>query len=408
MAVAGEKLTSGSQFHADVISGSDGTLAKRYREAGFVFLGRTNVPELALSFTTEGDFHGIARNPWDPERTPGGSTGGGAAAVAAGVVPIAQGSDGAGSIRVPAAHCGVFGLKPSRIRNPSGPAMGVGNAGMGTPHAVTRSVRDCARLLDATSGPDIGDAYAVPPPARPYADEIEREPGQLRIGLVLEAPDGAEYDDDCRVAATAAARLCEDLGHAVELIEPELDHSGLKWAWRTIAATSAARGIDKAAAARGIDDPLSQLEPVTAEWIRLGRSVSGIDYLGAVQVLEASSRTMGRFFERCDIFLSPTTAQVAPRLGFLRDDSVGFEQSYNRFWNHAPHAPAFNASGCPAMSVPLHWTEGGLPVGVQFGAAFGNEGLLVSLAAQLERAKPWFHRRPDLKWMATPVAEATS
>lgn len=407
MAVKGRPLTSGSRLFADVVSADDGTLARRYRAAGFVFLGRTNVPELALNFTTESDLHGIARNPWDPKRSPGGSTGGGAAAVAAGIVPIGQGSDGAGSIRVPAAHCGVFGLKPSRMRVPSGP-MGVGNAGMATLHAVTRSVRDSARLLDATSGPDIGDAYAAPAPMRPYVEELDRPPGALRIGLILEGPEGAPYDPECRAAAESAARLCADLGHQVEPARLEIDNAQVKWAWRTVAASSAALGVARHAAAKGIADPLALLEPATIGWIRSGRAVPATDYVKAVQILDASSRAMGRFFQRHDIFLSPTTAQVAPVLGWLRDDGIGFDAAYDRFWNHAPHAPLFNASGCPAMSVPLHWTDAGLPVGVQFGAAYGEDGLLIALAAELERARPWFHRRPDLGAFAEPAAAATA
>lgn len=406
MAVRGRPLTSGSRLYADVVSEADGTLAARYRQAGFVFLGRTNVPELALSFTTESDFHGPARNPWDPARTPGGSTGGGAAVVAAGIVPIAQGSDGAGSIRVPAAHCGVFGFKPSRARNPSGPA-GVGNAGMSTPHALTRSVRDCAHLLDAAGGPDVGDAYAAPPPERPFAQELERAPKGLRIGLILDGPEGAPYDADCRAGAEAAAGLCAALGHHVEPAVLEMDNAQVKWAWKTIAASSAALGVARFAEAKGIADPLALLEPVTADWIRLGRGVMATDYVRAVQTIEATSRAMGRFFQNYDLLLSPTTAQVAPPLGWLRDDRLGFEGNYNRFWNHAPHAPLFNASGCPGMSVPLHWTASGLPVGVQFGAAFGRDGLLIALAAELERAQPWAHRRPDLARALAFTADAT-
>ncbi len=402
MAVRGQPLTSGSRLYAEVTSAADGTLASRYRKAGFIFLGRTNVPELALNFTTESDLHGIARNPWDPTRSPGGSTGGGAAAVAAGIVPIGQGSDGAGSIRVPAAHCGVFGLKPSRMRVPSGPA-GVGNAGMSTLHALTRSVRDSARLLDATAGADVGDAYACPAPDRPFTEELERAPKGLRIGLVLDGPADAPYSAECRSAAEAAAQLCLDMGHSVELARMEIDNDQAKLAWRTIAASSAALGVARHAAARGIADPLSLLEPVTADWIRLGQTISAMDYVKAVQVLDGSSRAMGRFFQRYDLFLSPTTAQVAPPLGWLRDDRLGFEASYDRFWNHAPHAPLFNESGCPAMSLPLYQTAGGLPVGVQFGAALGGEGLLIALAAELERALPWAGRRPDLARLTAGV-----
>lgn len=405
MAVKGRPLTSGSRLYANVVSPEDGTLARRYRAAGFVFLGRTNVPEMALNFTTESDLHGPALNPWDPSRSTGGSTGGGAAAVAAGIVPIGQGSDGAGSIRVPGAHCGVFGLKPSRMRVPSGP-MGVGNAGMATLHALTRSVRDSAALLDATSGPDVGDAYAAPPPRRPYVEELTRQPGPLRIGLVLDGPESAPYDAECAAGATAAAHLCAAMGHHVEPAVLEIDNTQIKWAWRTIAASSAATGVARHSMLHGIADPLSLLERTTADWIRTGQAISATDYVKAVQVLDATSRAMGTFFQRYDVFLSPTTAQIAPPLGWLRDDYLEFEGAYDRFWNHAPHAPLFNASGCPAMSVPLHWTPSGLPVGVQFGAALGEEGILIALAAELERAQPWAGRRPVLNNLATAVVTA--
>lgn len=397
MAVRGRPLTSGSRLYADVVSDADGTLATRYRKAGFVFLGRTNVPELALSLTTESDLHGVARNPWDLTRSPGGSTGGGAAAVAAGIVPIAQGSDGAGSIRVPAAHCGVFGFKPSRMRNPPGPA-GVGNAGMSTLHALTRSVRDCAWLLDASNGPDVGDPYAAPAPLRPYAEELNPRaaPTGLRIGLLTEGSACAGYDPECRAAAEAAARLCESLGHRAEPVALVLDNDRLKWAWKTIAASSAALGVMRFAALKGIGEPCSLLEPTSVAWVEHGRSVPATDYVAAVQILEASSRAMGRFFDSFDIFLSPTTAQIAPPLGWLRDDALDLDTFFTRFWNHAPHAALFNASGCPAMSVPLGWTAAGLPVGVQFGAAYGADGLLIALAAQLEAAQPWAGRRPSV------------
>ncbi|OBZ95634.1 6-aminohexanoate hydrolase [Pararhizobium polonicum] len=390
VAVKGVPLTSGSRLHAEVISPADSTLGTRLRQAGFVFAGRTNTPELALSFTTEGRFHGPARNPWDLSRTPGGSSGGAAAVVAAGIVPMSQCSDGAGSIRVPAAHCGVFGMKPSRLRNPSGPALAEGIAGMSTPHAISRSVRDNAMMLDATHGADIGDPWASPPVEGSFLDAVSRPPRALRIGMEVTG------NADCRAAVEAAARLCESLGHHVELAAPQYDREAIKNVWFTISAVSVSRGVRGLAAARGIESPLAMLEPVNAEWVRKGDEISGTDYLGAVSALHQSSRAMGRYFSDYDIYLSPTTAEVAPKLGWLSGEGMSVDAFFERFWAHAPLTAVFNASGCPAMSVPLHWTETGLPVGVQFGAAYGAEALLFSLAGQLEMASPWARRRPQI------------
>lgn len=398
VAVDGAPLSLGSRLFADQVSAADNTLAARYRAAGFVFTGRTNTPELALSFTTESALHGPARNPWDLTRSPGGSSGGAAAAVAAGLAPVAQSSDGAGSTRVPAAHCGVFGFKPTRMRNPVGPAQAEGIAGMSTPHAVTRSVRDCARMLDVSAGPDLGDPYAAPAPAGPFADALERPPKRLRVALALDAPEGIAMDDACAEAARDAARLCSDLGHQVEEAAPDYDNAALKRAWRVIAAVSTARSVDAAGAARGLEAPDALLEPVNAEWAEEGRRTSGTAYLGAVRTLHGTARAMGRFFARHDVLLSPTTAEIAPPLGALAGAGVSLDAFYDRFWAHAPLTAVFNASGCPAMSVPLFWTEAGLPVGAQFGAGFGNDALLLALAAELEAARPWFGRRPPRRF----------
>jgi amidase len=383
-------ITSGTGLHQGVVSPADSTMGTRLRKAGFAFLGRTNTPELALSFTTEGTYHGPARNPWDLSRTPGGSSGGAAAAVAAGIVPMTQCSDGAGSIRVPAAHCGVFGLKPSRARTPFGPVLVETVGGMGTLHAISRSVRDSAAMLDVTHGSDIGDPWGPPPMEGTFLEAVSRPPRSLKIGMEVTG------DADCRVGVEAAAALCESLGHTVELAAPAYDREAVSRAWLTIAAVNIARGTANLAKARNIADPLALLEPVNSEWVRMGETLSGTDYLGAIDALHQSSRAMGRYFSQYDIYLSPTTAEVAPKLGHLAGAGLSVEEFFQRFWNHAPLTAVFNASGCPAMSVPLHWTEAGIPVGVHFGAAFGAEALLFSLAGQLEAASPWAMRRPKL------------
>lgn len=394
VAVRGEPMTSGTRLHQGVRSPADSTVGARLRRAGFVFMGRTNTPELALSFTTEGDFHGVARNPWDPTRSPGGSSGGAAALVGAGIVPLTQASDGAGSIRVPCAHTGTFGFKPSRLRNPHGPLQAEGMAGMSTLHGISRSVRDSAAMLDATHGADVGDPWACPPPSGSFLAAAGRPPGRLRIGMQVEGPADYPLSPEVVDATQDAARLLVELGHDVEVAAPAYDNKALARAWFTVAAVNVGRGVKGFAAARGIADPLALLEPVNAEWARRSQEISGEDYLGAVQTLQATSRAMGAFFQTYDIYLSPVTAQIAPRLGELAGTGLGPEEFFHRFWAHAPLTAVFNSSGCPAMSVPLHWTAEGIPVGIHFGAAYGAEELLFSLAGELERARPWAARRP--------------
>jgi amidase len=393
-AVAGTPLTGGSRLTEDIVSAQDGTLAQRYKAAGLVLIGKTNTPEFALSFATEPAAHGPTRNPWDLSRGPGGSSGGSSAAVAAGMVPMAHASDGAGSTRLPASHCGVFGFKPSRIRNPVGPDISEGIAGMGTPHALSRSVRDNAALLDASHGPDIGDPYAVPPPLRSFREEVGRNPGPLKIGLMTRSPLGTPVDPQCAAAARAAAGLCASLGHYVKDAELEFDAAALKHAWRVIAGVGLAQQVDLHAKRRGLADWRAYVQPVNAEWAEEGRRWSGADYMRAVAQLHRTARALGRFFQQFDVFLSPTVAELPPVLGQMAGTGMSLDQFYDQFWQHGPFTCAFNAAGCPAMSVPLSQSKEGLPIGVHFGARFGHDGMLFALAGQLEQAKPWSARRP--------------
>lgn len=396
VAVKGELLTSGSRLYENVRSPSDSTMGARLRNAGFVFMGRTNTPEMALSFTTEGDFYGATRNPWDTGRSPGGSSGGAAALVSAGIAPLAQASDGAGSIRVPCAHTGTFGFKPSRMRTPHGPVQAEGIAGMATLHGISRSVRDSAALLDATHGPDIGDPWASPPAGGRFLDAVSHPPKSLRIGMQIDGPDGYPLSPTVVEATKRAAQLLADLGHVVEIARPAYDNGALAEAWFAIAAVNVARGVKKFAQARGIAAPFSYMENVNAQWAERTETISGTDYLEAVQTLHGTSRAMGRFFQTYDIYLSPVAADIPPELGQLAGTGLDPETFFHRLWAHAPLTAVFNASGCPAMSVPLEWTPEGLPIGIHFGAAYGCEELLFSLAGQLEIAAPWAHRRPEL------------
>ncbi|TBW41345.1 amidase [Siculibacillus lacustris] len=392
--VAGTILSTGSRLFADVVSPSDSTLAARQKAAGLVLIGKTNTPEFALSFTTEPEAFGVTRNPWDLGRTPGGSSGGSAAAVAAGYVPMAHASDGAGSTRVPAAHCGLFGFKPSRMLNPLGPVAVEGIAGMSTPHAVSRSVRDSAALLDATAGPDVGDPYAVPLGDGPYLAEVGRDPGILRIGYTPVSPLGTPIDPDCAAAAHAAALFCADLGHVVEACPAGYDAAALKAAWRVIAGVNVLAAVEARAAALGLADPTSMMEAVDAAWIEEARRLPATAYLAAISTLHRTARALGRFFVDYDVLLSPVTAEPAPPLGRLAGAGKTLDAFYDDFWRHAPFTCVFNAAGFPAMSVPLGTSAGGLPIGVQFGAGLGRDATLFRLAGQLERARPWFDRRP--------------
>jgi amidase len=395
LAVADTPLTTGSALFRGFVSPADGTLAGRLRAAGLVIIGKTNVPELAMSFTTEPKAFGATRNPWNLAHGAGGSSGGSAAAVASGMVPMAHASDGAGSTRLPAAHCGLFGLKPSRMRLPFGPAVAEGIAGMSGPHCLSWSVRDCAALLDATHGPDVGDPYAAPPVDGTFLAAVARAPGRLRIGLATASPLGGAVDPACVAAAEDAAALCEALGHDVEPAAPGYDAARLKWAWRVISAASCFMQVTGRAKALGISDWRAMLEPVNAEWADEGSTISAALYAEAIAALHATSRAMGAFFSRYDIYLSPTTAETAPTLGVLADRGDGLDPFYGRFWQHGPFTAVFNASGCPAMTVPFGLSPARLPVGVQMGAAFGAETILFALAGQIEVARPWFNSRPD-------------
>lgn len=390
----GTILSTGSALFKDAVSGRDGTLTARYKAAGLVILAKSNTPEFALSFTTEPDAFGPTRNPWDLSRSPGGSSGGSTAAVAAGYVPMANTSDGAGSTRLPASHCGLFGLKPSRMVNPLGPVVVEAIAGMSTPHAASWSVRDNAALLDVSGGPDIGDPYLSPVGPQSYLSQVERDPSRLRIGFTPDSPLGTPVDPECARVAREAAALCESLGHSVEICEPGYDAQALKAAWRIIVGANVAPAVEMRGRALGLADPLAHIEPVNAEWVEEARRLPATAYVGAVNTLHQMARAMGRFFQRYDILLSPAAAELPPKLGVLAGAGKTLDAFYDAFWQHAPYTCVFNASGCPAMSVPLGMSGDGLPVGVQFGAGFGQDGLLYSLAGQLERARPWSHRRP--------------
>ena len=392
----GTVTANGSRLFADAVADHDSEIVARYRRAGLVIVGKTNTPELGLATTTEPRLFGPTRNPWSASHSAGGSSGGAAAAVAAGMVPTAHATDGGGSIRIPASCCGLFGLKPTRARTPAGPMVGEGWSGASIGHAITRTVRDSAALLDAVAGSDVGDPYWAPPPARPFLSEVGAEPRQLRIALCTTPWNGMTVDARCREAAQSAAKLCEALGHTVEDARPEIDVAALGQAQRVIIAGNVRNALETRATALGRALEPEDVEKATWRTAQYGREATAADYARSVQVVHRAGRAVGRFFQHWDILLTPTMCNPPHELGAIdtmTDDVDTFQQA---LLSTIAFTSLFNASGNPAMSVPLHWTPDGLPVGVQFVAPFGDESTLFRLAAQLESTHPWADRRPPV------------
>jgi amidase len=393
---AGTAMTEGSRYlSGHYTTAQDSELVARVKRAGLVVLGKTNTPEFGILPTTEPRLFGPAHNPWDVARTPGGSSGGSAAAVAAGMVPMAHANDGGGSIRIPASCCGLFGLKPTRARNPVGPHYGDLFCGLVAEHALTRSVRDSAALLDVTAGPAPGDPYWAPPPTRPFAQEVGAPPGRLRIAVSTSASNGAPVHPDCVAAVQDAARLAASLGHVVEETEPAVPGDVVANAFITLWSAGCAWGIDDWARRTGRTPSADDLEPLTVVLAEMGRRRTGPDLLLALQDLQAVSRTVAAFFTSHDVWLTPTLAEPPPPLGSFDDPDDAFH-GLRRSAAFVPYTPLANATGQPAMSVPLFWNAAGLPIGTHWVGRFGDEATLFRLAAQLEAARPWAGRRPPI------------
>jgi Asp-tRNA(Asn)/Glu-tRNA(Gln) amidotransferase A subunit family amidase len=392
--VAGMPLTFGSRLYRRFVSETDSEITLRYRRAGLVIFGRTTSPEFGLTATTESVLWGETRNPWNTGRTSGGSSGGASATVAAGIIPAAHASDGGGSIRIPASCCGLFGLKPTRARVPSGPHAGEGWGGMSTAHAVSWSVRDSAALLDAVQGPDPGAPYHAPAPERPYLEEVTRAPGRLRIGLQTEAFNGAPTHPECRDAALAAAKLCETLGHQVEPVRLELDSAALGRAAQVLIASNVQATCEDAAAALGREVSSELVENITFFMVQGARAATAADYARAMRTIHATGRAVESFFTRYDLLLTPTMAAPPVAIGELALAQAPSADYIARIAAATGYTQAFNAGGQPAMSVPLASAKDGMPLGVQFAARFGDEATLFRLAGQLEQAQPWRDRRP--------------
>jgi amidase len=399
---AGQPISNGCRALAEVlpVSDADTTLVGRFKAAGFVTAGRTNSPEFGSVPTTEPVAWGPTHNPWDLTRTPGGSSGGSAAAVAAGLVPIAHASDGGGSIRIPASCCGLVGLKPSQGRISLGPVRDESN--LGVELCVSRTVRDTARLLDAVQGPGVGDTMIAPPPARPYVDELGASPGRLRVGLLDHHPYGGDVHPDCAAAAQLAGALLESLGHDVEPGFPAaLADASFSSRFGAMWSTNMGVSATRVAAMLGRELRPGELEPVNQAQVDWARSVNGVDYALAVAANVAFRRAVQQWWaDGWDLLVTPTLGEPPPVLGSFAADEADPMAPMRRSATFVPFTPAFNASGQPAISLPLHWvtTDDGatLPIGVQLVAAYGREDLLLRVASQLESAAPWSDRHPPI------------
>ena len=414
---AGVAHSSGSRALHNFVPTKDSALVTRWQAAGLNIMGKTNTPEFALMGVTEPALFGPARNPWNLGHTPGGSSGGAAAAVAAGIAPVAGAGDGGGSIRIPAACCGLFGLKPSRGRVPTGPEQGEKWQGAAVEHVLTRSVRDSAALLDATLGPDPGALYFLPPPARPYLNEVSRPPGRLRIGFSLGHPLGKPLHPECATAVREAAALLESLGHHVEEVPLPFDGQAVARAFLML--YFGETGANIAALSQHLGRPArpADVEPTTWLLGLLGRTYSAADFAAARHTWNNNARRFGRFHQTYDLLLTPTLAVPPVRIGELQPkpteqlllklvNTFGLgglirrsgivEQLAEQSLEKTPYTQVANLTGQPAMSVPLHWTADGLPCGVQFIAPLGAEDVLLRVAGQLEQARPWFDKRPAL------------
>jgi amidase len=393
-AVEGEPLASGSVSMRDYVAPGDSWLVDRYRKAGLVIVGKTSTPEFGFLPTTEPRLHGATRNPWDLTRTTGGSSGGSAAAVASGMVPFAHANDGGGSIRIPASCCGLFGLKPTRGRTTLGPALGDVMGGLVCEHALTRSVRDSAALLDAVHGPGPGDPYFAPPPARPFLAEVGADPGRLRVAFSTATLSGAAAHPDCVAAVADAARLCEQLGHHVEEASPPVDAAMFTMMFTAVWAAGAGAALDGLSFLTGRPITPGLVEPLSWALAEMGRATPAPRYLMATAYLQQLSRAVARFMLRHDVLLTPVLAEPPLPLGSFEPTADNPLAALARAASFAPFTPLQNVTGEPAMSVPLHWNAQGLPIGVQFVARCGDEATLFRLGAQLEQARPWAHRRP--------------
>jgi amidase len=395
---AGQRISNGNLAlkNEQAVSPADTTLVSRFRNAGLVIAGRTNSPELGSVPTTEPLAWGATHNPWDTTRSPGGSSGGSAAAVASGMVPYAHASDGGGSIRIPASCCGLVGLKPSQGRISLGPIRD--ETALSVELCVSRTVRDTATLLDAVRGPAVGDTVIAPAPARRYVDELDADPGKLRIGLLDHHPQGGAVAPECAAAARTVATLLESFGHSVELAWPAaLEDTTLRLHFATLWCTTMGVGLKRFEEQIGRPLAADEFEPMNRVQADVAGHLTAVDYALAFSAATHFRRALQAWWtEGWDLLLTPTVAELPVPLGTFANDPDNPMAAVERAFQFIPFTPPFNMSGQPAINVPVVWTDAGLPVGVQLVAAYGREDVLPQVASQLEAGKPWAHRTPDI------------
>lgn len=387
----GTPTRQGSRLYPDVPADHDSFLMMRFRRAGFNAFAKTNVPEFGLVPTTESKLYGPAHNPWDLTRSPGGSSGGSAAAVAAGIVPIAHANDGGGSIRIPASCCGLVGLKPTRGRISHGPDLPDAIDGLAIDLAVTRSVRDTAALLDAVAGNEPGDPYSTPPAPASYLRTAAEKPRRLRIAYSTTRFDGSSVAPECIAAVDHAAKLCAERGHELVEAAPQIPVTLFEPAFTDLWCSHLASGIDFLARTTGQTPGPENLEGLTLAYYERGCSVSATRYIQSKIILSRISRGVAAFHQRYDLWLTATLGEVPWKLGRFDPDRSDLAAVMAEFSRYVPYTPLQNVTGQPAINLPLYWHDG-LPIGVQFAGAFGDEATLLQLATELERAAPWADR----------------
>ncbi|HXL98746.1 MAG TPA: amidase family protein [Rhizomicrobium sp.] len=386
-----------ARFIPALPSDHDSLLTTRFRSAGLIPLGKTNVPEFGLVPTTESKLYGPARNPWNRDHSTGGSSGGSAAAVAGGIVPLAHANDGGGSIRIPASCCGLVGLKPTRARHSFAPDFGDSVDGLAIDGVVSRSVRDSAAALDAIAGGVEGDPYWAPPAPPSYLEAMKRKPKRLRIAFSTRKLDGTPVHADCAAAVKAAAKLCEAQGHAVEEGAPVLDQGMLIPAFMALWSANLAAGIDMIARLTGQTAKAEMFEGLTWGLYQAGKGISASDYLMAKMAMQQAARSAAQFHETYDLWLTATLGLPPVKLGTFDMDERDPVKSFAPLIDYVPFTAMQNVTGQPAINLPLHWNKSGLPIGVHFTARYGDELTLLRLAAELEKAAPWAHRYAEIK-----------
>ncbi|MGH9825130.1 MAG: amidase [Blastocatellia bacterium] len=394
--VEGWPRTSGSRFVAQTVDRDDTELVRRFRASGVVLLGKTNTPEYGITGTTESALLGPCRNPWNTNHIVGGSSGGSASAVAAGIVPIAHANDGLGSIRIPAACCGLVGLKPTRDRNPNGPGDFDYASGWIADHIVSRTVRDSATMLDATGYPQAASPYAAPPKTAPYLDEITKSPGKLRIRWSSETPRGKPIDPEIQGALERTAAALKSLGHDVTPSGLGVDYDALYKARNSVGPSNFAAAMARRIEEAGREPNLDELEPLTWALLETGRRISGEQTFLGLQTLRIMTRQILEAFEEFDVYLCPVMGTTPPEIGYIDPVKVDPKEVNRRQAMVFPFTPTFNFTGQPSMSLPLWQSEGGLPIGMMFTTGYGDEATLFRLAAQLEKELPWSSRRPPI------------